>query len=197
MDGMLQRKEAFKEGLTGFLVVGGIVLFVIGAILSFMFATAGVHTSVLTRDPSSGAIGSSGDTGLLPISFGVMGFGFFAILGGLVYGVSQHRSRNSGLQTTHANAQVVAKYAVNRQQDLLTQSWEWDYDDARFYVRMRIDQNNVLEFETSRPVFEAAGEGTRGQAVTQGMWLGAYTAHIGAGIYDEDDDRKPQVRNDY
>lgn len=165
----------------------GAVLAVVGLIGAFTFFTAGTYSSTYTRDPNSGAIGSIGAGALFPLAVGMLGLGILLFLASTGYGWMQHTRRNKGTEQQVPRALVVAKYAYNKDFALLTQSWEFDYDDARFYVRLRVDAENVLEFETSRPVFDQCGEGMRGAATFQGKWLSRFVPYTGQGVYLTDD----------
>jgi hypothetical protein len=183
----MQKREERKEMLVGCGALLGAVLAVLGLIGAFTFFTAGTYSSTYTRDPSSGAIRSIGAGALFPLAIGMLGLGILLFLVSTGYGWLQHARRNQGTEEQAPSALVVAKYAYNKDFTLLTQPWEFDYDDARFYVRMRVDAENVLEFETSRPVFDQCGEGMRGSATFQGKWLSRFVPHTGLGVYMTDD----------
>lgn len=183
----MQKRENRKEFLVGCGALAGILVFVFGLIGSFTFFSAGTFSSTYSRNPNTGEIGSVGAGALLPLGVGFMGFGILLFLGSAGYGWYQHLQRNKGPVCEYPSALVLAKFAFNKNHTLLTQSYEFDYDDARFYVRMQLDAVNVLELETSRPVFDACGEGMRGGASVQGKWLGMFQPYTGHGVYLTDD----------
>jgi hypothetical protein len=162
-------------------------MILIGFPIAFMGFGSGALRATYTRDPVTGAITDASGFFLMNPGLGLIGLGILVCCIGAIYGWIQHVNRHKGAMATYPDAFIVSRYALNRQQDLLTQSWEFDYDDLKFFVRIQLDEDNVLEFETSRAAFEQCGEGMRGVAQIQGKWLGGFKAHAVQGINRQDD----------
>jgi len=184
---MLQRREARKEYVTGCGFGCGALLVIIGLPITFMGFGSGALRATYTRDPSTGAITDGSGFFLMNPGLGLIGLGILVCCFAAGYGWYQHINRNKGATVSYPDAFVISRYAINKQQDLLTQSWEFDYEDLKFFVRIQLDAANVLELETSRDAFEGCGEGMRGVALVHGKWLGGFAPHAVQGINRQDD----------
>jgi hypothetical protein len=132
--------------------------------------------------------GSAGALGLFSIFAGMILSGllfslgilliFIAILlavGGLYVGLSHTSSMAGGAPRAQEEARVTARFAINGIGEMIFDNYDYDAEDARFYVKVQYLDGRREELECARPVFDQAGEGMRGLLTIQGGWLSMFT----------------------
>ncbi len=194
----VHRIDSLKQGATGFLLVGGVVLVMITSVLMIMFAMGGVFRGTYSRDPLSGKITDAGTLNFVPITFVFFTLGIVMILGAVLYGLFVSATERSGPRRSHP-VKVLAKYAFNREGNMLVSAWEIEgCGNPRFYVRLDFGaEMGTLECECSEQVFNQCGEGMTGMADLQGKWVGSFVPTIGSQFRSEyiaDDALPPRGR---
>jgi hypothetical protein len=109
-----------------------------------------------------------GLSGLLVVGGIAMG------IGALGMGMGHNRTMDSGISRPQQEARVVARFAINDIGEMIFDNYDFDAEDARFYVRVQYLNGKREEFECARPVFDQAGEGMRGLLTISGGWLSMF-----------------------
>lgn len=156
-------------------LVGGMLLFFVGGFLAWIFTAAGAFRATYTRDAASGRVS---DVGTLPLA----GIGYLlVILGLLVFGYTlfyslwiQKTGRKRGQVKTDPSAYVVARYALDQGHNMALDFDMADDDTHRFYVKLRLSNFQIVEFECAREIALAATDGIYGEATYRGDWLGGF-----------------------
>lgn len=119
----------------------------------------------------------------------VFGSGLFFGLGGLLVmcgilsaalslyiGFSHNRASGpDGPMQPQQEGRVMARFAINGIGEMIFDNYDYDAEDARFYVKVQYLNGKRDEFECARPVFDQCGEGMRGLLTVQGSWLSMFT----------------------
>lgn len=175
------RREALKEGWVGICLIGGLITFVVGLFLMWLFAVAGVFRGTYTREPITNRITDAGTLNLVPVAFGITTIGLLSFLGALAYALWNSKQEKIGPRREDDNVKVIARYAYDRKHNLLTELWQIESADRpRTYVRLLHQRDGMIEYECPLEVYLAAGEGMWGTAEFQGKWLGKFTPRVGA-----------------
>ena len=143
-----------KEKLIGYMLVGGGVCIAFGLFVTFL----GLFL---------GAI-------LLAMGIFTVFVGICLLVGGLAVGFSHNRSQASGGPAVQQEARIMAKYAINDIGEMIFSNFDYDAEDAKFYVRIQFLGGRRDELECARPVFDQCGEGMRGLVTVQGAWLAQF-----------------------
>lgn len=182
------RLNALKEGTVGFALIAGIIVCVVSLIAIWIFSAAGVFRGTYTREPITNKITDAGTLNLVPITFAIFFIGCMMVLGSLGYGLWKTRNEKVGPRETEDHVKVIARYAYDRQHNLLTEMWQIEsVDRPRMYVRLQHQKHGLIEYECSMEVYMQAGEGMWGQAEYQGQWLGKFTPYVGDASGPPDD----------
>jgi len=179
----MYRREvgAFKESIVGWLLIGGLVMTILFAGLTWVFSVSGIYRGTYTREPITNKITDAGTLNLVPLTFAGMFLGILCMLAGVGYGLWSHYNRNTGVRQTIPQFRILARYCYDRTQQLICEQWDIDVADRpRFYVRGVNPQGVVGEYECTMEVYYNAGEGMTGEAELQGKWLGRFVPYIGA-----------------
>ena len=111
----------------------------------------------------------------------LFGFGPFLIfigmcmgIGGLVMGFRHNRNMESGPTQAPIEGRVLARYAINGIGEMIFDNYDYDAEDARFYVKIHFLGGRREEYECARPVFDQCGEGMRGLVTIRGNWLSMF-----------------------
>lgn len=172
--------SAFKEKAVGFLLVGGVVLFIAGIVLTFMFVGAGGMHGAMTREPGTDRIVDPGDMNLVPLGFLVIAAGVGMFGGGIGWAIWTHKHRHDGPMAVTPNVRVVGRYGYTHDGLMIHDEYEFEADDKpQYYVRLEVAPGRIDEYECRPETFFAAGEGMVGEAVLKGKWLGRFTPYIG------------------
>lgn len=148
-----------KEKQLGLMMMGGVGCFLAGMFFTFL--------AVMFASTMFFAIG------LLSMLVGVaLG------IGSLFLGFGHNRNRDAGAVAAPTEGRVVARFAINDIGEMIFDNYDFDAEDARFYVRIQFLGGKRDEFECARPVFDQCGEGMRGMLVIEGGWLSQFTALI-------------------
>jgi hypothetical protein len=145
-----------KEQLISALFIGGGACFVLGLFLTFggMLLRAGILFA------------------LGPVLILVA----LCLVGGALYiGISHNKSMAVGPARPQEEARVIARFAINGIGEMIFDNYDYDAEEARFYVKVQYLNGRREEFECARPVFDQAGEGMRGMLTIQGGWLSMFT----------------------
>lgn len=180
--------ESLKQKTVGWLLVLGLVMIVCGGMGSWVFSMAGVFRGTYSREPGTNKITDAGALNLVPLSLTCAALGVLVCLCAFAYGWWIVAMERTGVPKVHENVKVLARYAYNRNGDMLCEWYQIDAarDECRFYVRLMFPNRETNEFECSEPVFNSCGEGMFGQATLQNKWLGQFIGYVGS----------PQVPND-
>ena len=164
------------------MLVLGLILIVCGGMASWVFSMAGVFRGTYTRAPGTNQITDAGALNWVPLSFTAVAIGVGLCLFGMAYAWFPIATERTGLQRVHENVKVLARYAYNRNGDMLCEWYQIDEarEDCRFYVRLMFPNRDTNEFECSEQVFNACGEGMFGQVTLQNKWLGQFIGYVGA-----------------
>lgn len=94
----------------------------------------------------------------------------------LFIGISHNRSAAAGGPSEpQREGRVQARFAINQLGEMIFDNFDYDAEEARFYVRVLYLDGRRDEFECARPVFDQCGEGMRGILTIQGKWLSMFT----------------------
>jgi hypothetical protein len=145
-----------KERLISYMLLGGVGAFLAG--LFFTFLAIVFQSSAL------------------------FGLGPFLLLVGMVsvgtalyLGHSHNKSVASSASLPPAEGRITARFAVNDIGEMIFDNYDYDAEDARYYVKVHFLGGRRDEFECARPVFDQCGEGMRGLLTVQGGWLSMFT----------------------
>ncbi|MFZ4507403.1 MAG: hypothetical protein ACOYON_06880 [Fimbriimonas sp.] len=175
-----EKLGVLKEGTVGCVLFGGAGLFVVSAFCLWLFSVAGVYRGTYTREAVTNKITDAGTLNLVPITLAIFTLSCFMIIGALGYGIWTSKADRHGPRSSDPDAKVIARYAYDRNQFLLTDLYQIESADRpRFYVRLDHGRDGMIEYECSEEVYHSAGEGMRGVAEYQGKWLGSFSPHIG------------------
>ncbi len=144
-----------KEKLIGALFVGGVASFAFGLFIAFIGFVLG-----------AGILFSFG--GL----FVLVGIGLG--IGGLAIGFGHNTSQASGQETIQQEGRVLARYAINDIGEMIFDNFDYDAEEAKYYIRVQFLGGKRDEFECARPVFDQCGEGMRGLVTVQGSWVAQF-----------------------
>ncbi|CAN5417010.1 hypothetical protein BH11ARM1_BH11ARM1_14950 [soil metagenome] len=173
-------KELFKQKLIGFGIFGGIGVIVISFILIWVFAAAGVFRGTYTRTPVTNEITDAGTMNLVPMMILFLAIGILMVIGSIGYGLWLVNSENTGPRNKIENFKVIARYAYDRNQNLVVDDQMIDYSaGVKFYVRGAAPSREHLEYQTTRDMWYQCGEGMFGEVELQGKWIGRFTPYIG------------------
>ncbi len=114
--------------------------------------------------------------------------GIMAILGGIAWvsfslyqGIQKNNTAFDGPAQVYEDVKILSRSAYDGSARLLIEEWEMEEPDTRFYVKIELARENRIEFECARETYFYCGEGSRGDATTQGKWLSQYVATMGPG----------------
>lgn len=177
----MKTQTSGKESAVGCLLFGGIGVVVFGLFLTWLFLAGGVFRGTYTRDVyNNNKITDAGTMNLVPLAIVVIAIGALMVGGGLFYGGWFEMRRTKGIRRTVDYFRVLARFATDRQGNLLMSEWEIDaHNKVRYYVRGDYPNGSVGEYEVAEEVYFACGEGMTGQAEIQGRWLGRFVPYIG------------------
>ncbi|MFQ3586214.1 MAG: hypothetical protein SNJ74_09025 [Fimbriimonadaceae bacterium] len=169
---------AGKESLIGCLIWGGFLTSIFGVLATVLLYGAGlVRLSYSTgqRAPDVGILVFRG------IGPALVLVGLAAALVGLAWGLRESKKLGSktGRVVEYPDCQIVMRFAY-RDGAILTEPWQWEDDPSvERYVKVRLPDGRVREFRTSPEVHAGCGDGMRGTASVDGLWLGRFVPHIG------------------
>ena len=138
----------------------------------------------------------------LAIVFGsslCFGLGGLLVIGGILSGAlslyigfSHNRASGAdGPTRPQEEARVQTRFAINGIGEMIFDNYDYDAEDARFYVKGQYPNGRRDEFECARPVFDQCGEGMRGLITVQGSWLSMFVPLA------DDDHTKAMYRNSW
>jgi hypothetical protein len=158
------------------LLIAGVVLTVLGF---FIFGFGFVFGSLQAAQFGSGY-------GFVVPGLGGLMFltGVGIIMATLAKGLSVARNgQRSGNVVRIDNARIAARFAVNRELEMLFSEEDIFFDDPSYklYVKIQTPEGRVFECRCNEAVWRNAGEGTKGTALVQGDWLGQFMPSIGTG----------------
>ena len=181
-------REALKQRTIGWLLVVGAVFIVCGFAGSWVFSMAGVFHGTYTREAFTNKIRDPGTLNWVPLCLTLAAVGVLMCLGGFIYGWINIATERTGPQRTLDNVKVIARYAINRQGDMLSEWYQVEEarGTVRFYARLLLPTQETVEFECSESVFHACGEGMFGRAVLQNKWLGQFIGYVGSPVQPND-----------
>ncbi|HVT12474.1 MAG TPA: hypothetical protein VHE55_09420 [Fimbriimonadaceae bacterium] len=142
-----------KEKLIGYLLMGGVGAGAAG--LFFLFFAFVLRSNALFA------------FGPVLILLGIVLAG-----AGAYIGFSHNRGMTTGAtRRPEEEGRVVARFAINEIGEMIFDNFDYDAEEARFYVRVQFLDRRREEFECARPVFDQCGEGMRGMITMQGSWM--------------------------
>ncbi|MCW5935643.1 MAG: hypothetical protein KIT45_15285 [Fimbriimonadia bacterium] len=159
---MLERPQKW---MGVFLVMGG-VLIVLGLIATLILCGGGATSFIGTGDSTTIQLAWIGPVIVL--------IGSAMILGSIFYGAWLSKRIYSGPSTRIENVYVIAKFAVNDQGETVPFYNDYPEELLQWYVRLELPNRRKEEFRCAREVFNQIGEGLRGDAVCQGLWLNSF-----------------------
>jgi uncharacterized damage-inducible protein DinB len=146
-----------KEKLISMMLIGGGAAFVFGLFLYFLTL---VFTSILLF----------GLAGLMVVG-GILSAGL-----ALYIGFAHNRDASSGGPAEpQEEGRIQARFAINQLGEMIFDNYDYDAEEARYYVRVLYLDGRRDEYECARPVFDQCGEGMRGLLTLQGKWLSMFT----------------------
>jgi hypothetical protein len=174
------RLESLKQGVTGYLIIGGIVVMGLSSIAILMFAMGGVFRGTYTRDPLTNKITDAGTMNFVPIAILCFVLGLVASIGGVCYGLFVAATERIGPRKARG-VKVLSRYCYTRDGVMLVAQWEIDgAENPRYYTRLDFGSDlGTMECECTAEVFYQCGEGMTGVAETQGKWLGSFVPDMG------------------
>lgn len=167
-------EERNRESAVGCFLFGGIALAGLGLLLTIFMYLGAVATLLRRQDPSLWAIRGIGP--------GMIAVGLLSAAAALLYGIWEGRRLTSGKGRVYsdAGAQVVARFAIDGDGEVLTDEWLYDErDDVRFFVKLRHADGRIKEYQCRREVLAMCGEGMHGIATFDGRWLGGFVPQLG------------------
>lgn len=144
-----------KQNLMAGLLMGGVGALIAGIFLVFL--------ALVVRSQVLFALGPT-----------LMGIGVLVLVGSLVVGYKQIGSNAARTPREPVEGRIVAKFAINELGEMLFDNFDYDAQEARFYVKVVYLDGRREEFETARAVFDHCGEGMRGVLTVQGNWLSQF-----------------------
>lgn len=169
---------AGKESVIGCLIWGGFGVSALGALVTFLLYSAGLvrlNYSTGQRAPDVGILVFRG------IGPAMILLGLGVALAGLIWGLKESRRLGSrtGRVVEHPGSEVVMRFAY-RDGVILTEPWQWEDDPTvELYVKIRLADGRVHELRTAPEVHAACGDGMRGIASVDGLFLGRFVPYIG------------------
>jgi len=168
-------KDVHKEGLVGCALVGGLICAGIGLFISLPLYLGGA-TALLRR-------GDPGIWVMRGIGPGLFLLGLLLFLGALIYGIREGKKTTGKGALLDPGARVIARYAIDRQGEMITEEWLFDeLDGLKFYVKLELSGGLIKEFQCHRQVYGYCGEGMRGSATFNGNWLGGFAPAMGSNV---------------
>ena len=107
--------------------------------------------------------------------FGGLALLVFTVISAFAVGTAD----KSGARRVDQRAKIIARYALNRQNETVISDDDLDDPETRFFARVILTDGTRVEFQCVREVFFQCGEGMTGEAHFQGRWLGAFRPYIG------------------
>ncbi len=117
----------------------------------------------------------AGQMGLLGIGLLMIFGGGGSVVGAIVMGLSHHSKMTTRSYRPEQEGRVMARYAINQLGEMLFDNFDYDAERARYYVKVKFLDGTTEELESSREVFDTAGEGMKGMLLMQGNWLSRFT----------------------
>lgn len=175
----MKSQTSRKESLVGCCLFAGAAIIVVGVFFTWLFAMGGVYRGTYTREPGTDRITDPGTLNLVPLTITLIFVGVFMVAGALFYGNWFERRGHVGNVRKIEYFRILARFATDRRGNMLAEYEAEEDDKARFYVRGVYPNAEVGEYEVSREVYFACGEGMTGQAEMQGRWIGRFIPYIG------------------
>ncbi|MBS1700414.1 MAG: hypothetical protein JST12_02030 [Armatimonadetes bacterium] len=168
-------REKMRHLAVGGGLIGGVVLFLCGGVITWMLAISSVFTATATRNPNTGAVTDMGEGVHIPWGVLVMALGLIIAVMSVIYGLVNARSPGKGTRMTFANMTVIARFATDGTGVLYIEQSQIEFlDDPKYYVRLSGATEGSMEYQCVEEVFWMCGEGLKGEADIQGRWLGAF-----------------------
>lgn len=97
--------------------------------------------------------------------------GVALVAGAISLGFGHNRKLNTGAPRPQEEGRITARFAINQIGEMIFDNFDYDAEEAKFYVRVQFLDSRREEFECARPVFDQCGEGMRGMITMQGSWM--------------------------
>ena len=155
-----------KQLLIGWLMIGGLVVIVIGFLITLMLGMSGTLTYVYTKG------GDAGNLVLVSLGPLTVFIGALFVLAGLVIGFrTMYVSKHEKNDTTIPDVLVVARFGVNKSGETVFSDFDFADSQVRRYVQVKGSDRKIHEFECAAPVFDQCLEGSKGDIIVKGGWL--------------------------
>jgi len=124
--------------------------------------------------------------GMITQVTGLMILGPLMVLGGIVSvgmglgkGMAEHNRRFEGPEQLYSDVKILSRSAFDNLSRMVFLDYELEDEGVRFYVNIELSAGNKIEFECAKETWYSCGEGSRGDARTQGKWLTQYIMTVG------------------